>query len=146
MLLFISAIIILALILIIVYIGINITDSENEKLKQKESELDFLNDKLKEEGFSESERQKRLNYAKNNYSTNSDGTINNTLLLLMLAQTFNEDSSDTQQYEDSISISHDHDSSNDSSSSFDSGSSDSGSSDSGSSGSDSGGGGGDSSF
>lgn len=144
MLLFISAIIILALILIIVYIGINITDSENEKLKQKENELDFLDDKLKEQGFSESERQKRLNYARNNYSTNSDGTINNTLLLLMLAQTFNDNSSDTKQYEDSIS--QDHDSSYDSSSSFDSGSSDSGSSDSGSSGGDSGGGGGDSSF
>lgn len=144
MLLFISAIIILALILIIAYIGINITDSENEKLKQKENELNFLNDKLKDNGFSESERQKRLDYAKNNYSTNSDGTINNTLLLLMLAQTFNEDSSDTQQYENSIS--HDHDSSHDSSSSFDSGSSDSGSSDSGSSGGDAGGGGGDSSF
>lgn len=144
MLLFISAIIILALILIIAYIGINITDSENEKLKRKENELDFLDNKLKEQGFSESERQKRLSYARNNYSTNSDGTINNTLLLLMLAQTFNEDSSDTQQYEDSIS--QDHDSSYDSSSSFDSGSSDSGSSDSGSSGGDSGVGGGDSSF
>ena len=144
MLLFISAIIILALILIIAYIGINITDSENEKLKRKENELDFLDDKLKEQGFSESERQKRLNYARNNYSTNSDGTINNTLLLLMLAQTFNDNSSDTKQYEDFIS--QDHDSSYDSSSSFDSGSSDSGSSDSGSSGGDSGGGGGDSSF
>lgn len=144
MLLFISAIIILALILIIAYIGINITDSENEKLKRKENELDFLDNKLKEQGFSESERQKRLSYARNNYSTNSDGTISNTLLLLMLAQTFNEDSSDTQQYEDSIS--QDHDSSYDSSSSFDSGSSDSGSSDSGSSGGDSGVGGGDSSF
>lgn len=126
MLLFISAIIILALILIISYIGINITDSENEKLKQKENELNFLNDKLKDNGFSESERQKRLDYARNNYSTNSDGTINNTLLLLMLTQTFNEDSSDTQQYE--TSISQHHDSSHDSSSSFDSGSSDSGSS------------------
>lgn len=144
MLLFISAIIILTLILIIAYIGINITDSENEKLKQKKNELNFLDDKLKDKGFSESERQKRLNYARNNYSTNSDGTINNTLLLLMLAQTFNDNSSDTKQYEDSIS--QDHDSSYDSSSSFDSGSSDSGSSDSGSSGGDSGGGGGDSSF
>lgn len=140
MLLFISAIIILTLILIIAYIGINITDSENEKLKQKKNELNFLDDKLKDKGFSESERQKRLNYARNNYSTNSDGTINNTLLLLMLAQTFNDNSSDTKQYEDSISQDHD------SSSSFDSGSSDSGSSDSGSSGGDSGGGGGDSNF
>ena len=144
MIFFISAIIILTLILIIAYIGINITDSENEKLKQKKNELNFLDDKLKDKGFSESERQKRLNYARNNYSTNSDGTINNTLLLLMLAQTFNDNSSDTKQYEDSIS--QDHDSSYDSSSSFDSGSSDSGSSDSGSSGGDSGGGGGDSSF
>lgn len=144
MILLISAIIILTLILIIAYIGINITDSENEKLKQKKNELNFLDDKLKDKGFSESERQKRLNYARNNYSTNSDGTINNTLLLLMLAQTFNDNSSDTKQYEDSIS--QDHDSSYDSSSSFDSGSSDSGFSDSGSSGGDSGGGGGDSSF
>ena len=139
-----ALIIIAAFTLMMMIIGKGVADSENKNRKQKESELDFLNDKLKEEGFSESERQKRLNYAKNNYSTNSDGTINNTLLLLMLAQTFNEDSSDTQQYEDSIS--HDHDSSHDSSSSFDSGSSDSGSSDSGSSGGDSGGGGGDSSF
>lgn len=140
-----ALIIIAAFTLMMIIIGKGVADSENKDRKQKESELDFLNDKLKEEGFSESERQKRLNYAKNNYSTNSDGTISNTLLLLMLAQTFNEDSSDTQQYEDSIS--HDHDSSNDSSSSFDSSSSDSGGfSDSGSSGGDSGGGGGDSSF
>lgn len=100
--------------------GLNDLDRKKQKL-QKDENLNQLNQSLKEKGFSDNERDKRMSYAEKNYSTNVDGSISTALIALLMAESFNENSDDAQSYSDSITdTSHQDQSNSDSNQSHDS--------------------------